>query len=359
MLLLNSTNSLRKLRNLCSRLNKRLGNSHGQITEKNLHISQLEEAVKHLGAKVESTTDEAERKSKDVAELHLKLNENYRLVAELSSDNLRLSTEKAAAEELLDEVKHEQSLLKKDLGKAQKVLEGTMAAQGGNFQENWQMRPRQSSPETSASSFDFFPTASSSSISANNSRSNQWRRGSIPPRGRQKSNRNWKSGANSDYASVEIPASPRKRSNSRSNATTGNVPASDVSSPDLGVDLGSDPFSSLERTNDISLVQQLGRGNPSIVAMLEENKRLKQDKERLAEKLSQSKGALRETLDRLHKKDASTLSPLPSRRIFSSAVAAAVSNQPPPSLKEEFLAFSKSHRFKGNKQKKSSNDNKH
>ena len=46
--------------------------------------------------------------------------------------------------------------------------------------------------------------------------------------------------------------------NSRSNATAGNVPASDVSSPDLGVDLGSDPFSSLERTNDISLVQQLG-----------------------------------------------------------------------------------------------------
>ena len=46
--------------------------------------------------------------------------------------------------------------------------------------------------------------------------------------------------------------------NSRSNATAGNVPASDVSSPDLGVDLGSDPFSSLERTNDMSLVQQLG-----------------------------------------------------------------------------------------------------
>lgn len=85
----------------------------------------------------------------------------------------------------------------------------------------------------------------------------------------------------------------------------------------------------------------------SVAAILEENKRLKQDKERLSEKLSQSKGALRETLDRLHKKDASTLSPMPSRRIFSSAVAAAVTNQPPPSLKEEFLAFSKSHRFKG------------
>ena len=56
-----------------------------------------------------------------------------------------------------------------------------------------------------------------------------------------------------------------------------------------------------------------GKGNPSIVAILEENKRLKQDKERLAEKLSQSKGALRETLDRLHKKDASTLRLLEQR----------------------------------------------
>ena len=95
--------------------------------------------------------------------------------------------------------------------------------------------------------------------------------------------------------------------------------------------------------------------NHTMVAILEENKRLKQDKERLTDKLSQSKGALRETLDRLHKKDASTLSPMPSRRIFSSAVAAAVSNQPPPSLKDEFLAFSKSHRFKlggSGKQKK-------
>ena len=44
----------------------------------------------------------------------------------------RLSTEKAAAEQLLDEVKHEQSLLKRDLSKAQKVIEESMAA-GNNF----------------------------------------------------------------------------------------------------------------------------------------------------------------------------------------------------------------------------------
>ena len=97
---------------------------------------------------------------------------------------------------------------------------------------------------------------------------------------------------------------------------------------------------------------------------MEENKRLKQDKERLSEKLTQSKGALRETLDRLHKKDTHlSMSPMPSRRIFSSAVAAAVSNKPPPpatttaSLKEEFLAFSKNHPI--NKKAKAARQNSH
>ena len=57
-----------------------------------------------------------------------------------------------------------------------------------------------------------------------------------------------------------------------------------------------------------------------LLLLLEENKRLKHDKERLSEQLSQSKGALRETLDRLHKKDVVLTSPMPSRRLFSSAV---------------------------------------
>lgn len=240
MLLFNSISGLRKLRNINSNLKKKLGQSQSTLAEKNSHISQLEEAIQNLGAKIEATTDEAERKSRDLAELHQKLNENYRLVAELSSDNLRLATEKAAAEQLLEEVKHEQSLIKGELGKAQKVIQDSMAS--GNFQDHWAPppRPRQSSPETSASSFDFFPPSSPASI-----RNQQRRRGSIPPRGRQKSNRKWnkQSGASSDYASE---TSPRKRSNSRPNTA---LPASDVSSPDLGVDLGSDPFSSLERSN--------------------------------------------------------------------------------------------------------------
>ena len=163
MLLISSTCSLRKLRSLCSRLKKRLSQSHGTLTEKNLHISQLEDAVKHLGAKIESATEETEKKSRDLSELHLKLNENYRLVAQLSSDNLRLSTEKAAAEQLLDEVKHEQSLLRGELGKAQRVIEDSLSSSQYAIQNSQNIgRQRQSSPETSASSFDFYPPNSPS-----------------------------------------------------------------------------------------------------------------------------------------------------------------------------------------------------
>ena len=156
-------------------------------------------------------------------------------------------------------------------------------------------------------------------------------------------------GASSDYASENTP---RKRpSSSRGGAAKSNTAGTDLSSPDLGVDLVcSDPFSSLERCtaagsnlSDLSQFQ----------ALLEENKRLKQDKEKLTEKLTQSKGALRETLDRLHKKDnAFHVSPIPSRsRIFSSAVAAAVSNKPPPpTLKEELMAFSQNKKTKISRQ---------
>ena len=98
-------------------------------------------------------SEENEKKTRDVTDLQQKLNENYRMVAELSSDNLRLSTEKAAAEQLLEEVKHEQTLLREELSKAQKVVNNSlnMATAAATVST---MRP--SSPETSASSFDFY-----------------------------------------------------------------------------------------------------------------------------------------------------------------------------------------------------------
>ena len=88
------------------------------------------------------------------------------------------------------------------------------------------------------------------------------RRGSIPPsnnRGRARNNPKYKWKSSSDYNSENTSAyqPPRPRSNSKNNSYrnqggshhNAKGAGSDVSSPDLGVDLGSDPFSSLERTN--------------------------------------------------------------------------------------------------------------
>ncbi len=96
-----------------------------------------------------------------------------------------------------------------------------------------------------------------------------YRRGSFSSnRGRQKQRHHRQhgmksAGVSSDYATESNPPthsdSPKKRSlasRSLSNSNSGVTPpqnASDVSSPDLGVDLGSDPFSSLERANSISM----------------------------------------------------------------------------------------------------------
>ena len=60
---------------------------------------------KKIGNKVETVNEENERKSKDFQEVQRKLTDYYKFVAELKSDNLRLSTEKSAAEQLLEEVR--------------------------------------------------------------------------------------------------------------------------------------------------------------------------------------------------------------------------------------------------------------
>merc|ERR1719431_349235 len=69
----------------------------------------------------------------------------------------------------------------------------------------------------------------------------------------------------------------------------------DVSSPDLGVDMESDPFSSLERGKSHRV------GSLTFDRVVQENKVLRQDKEILTQKLGRSKTALQETLLRLSK----------------------------------------------------------
>jgi hypothetical protein len=134
------------------------------------------------------------------------------------------------------------------------------------------------------------------------------------------------------------------------------------------VDLGSDPFSSLERADIPAPVNLL----------VEENRRLRSDNEKLMSKLTQSKGVLKDTLDRLatnssnenHNQQQPTtpsskesnrpVLPTASRtRLFSQAInacqldnqiASITQKEKRSNLKEEFLEFSRTH----NSPKKSS-----
>ena len=68
------------------------------------------------------------KKNKTCQDLQTKLNDNYKLVAELSAENLKLSNEKLRMEQLVDEVRHDQALLKGELHKAQSVVEAINSA---------------------------------------------------------------------------------------------------------------------------------------------------------------------------------------------------------------------------------------
>ena len=80
-------------------------------------------------------------------DLQSKMNDNYKLVAELSAENLKLSAEKLRMEQLVDEVRKDQALLKGELNKAQSVVEAMNSASprlpGRRFQPHLNLnRPR-------------------------------------------------------------------------------------------------------------------------------------------------------------------------------------------------------------------------
>ena len=115
----------------------------------------------------------------------------------------------------------------------------------------------------------------------------------------------------------------------------------DISSPDLGVEMESDPFSSLERQLPGSRGQQslaedvyqtciylcCSVGSLTLDKIVSENRALRRDREQLAEKLGRSKTALQETLTRLSKSNMAKQDQVspgqsrrpPSRRAASSA----------------------------------------
>ena len=67
--------------------------------------------------------EDVKNKNNELSTLQDKLNENYRLVAGLSSENLKLSSEKLKADDVVNEVIKEQARLKQELQKAVQVVD--------------------------------------------------------------------------------------------------------------------------------------------------------------------------------------------------------------------------------------------
>ena len=100
---------------------------------KQLQINQLQDNIMILRQKADKTDEylheisvlkeDVKNKNNELSTLQDKLNENYRLVAGLSSENLKLSSEKLKADDVVNEVIKEQARLKQELQKAVQVVD--------------------------------------------------------------------------------------------------------------------------------------------------------------------------------------------------------------------------------------------
>ncbi len=132
-LILASSGSIRRLRRICYNLRSRFSKTNDDLASQNHVVQQLEQTVVHLTARTEQmdrleteldkTKDELARRSRDLQETQIKMNDNYKLVAELSNENLKLAGDKVRAEELVEDLKKDQSALRNELTSAQRVLE--------------------------------------------------------------------------------------------------------------------------------------------------------------------------------------------------------------------------------------------
>ena len=304
-----ATYSMFRLRGICTKYNKRLRRSVQAVYDKQEHIHQLQDKVSSVSSQaeamqtdLETAQSELESRTLEMNQVQEKLNENYRLVATLSSENLKLSGEKIKADDLVAQVIQEQGRLKEELTKALKVVDSFKSEKTSlenSSSEGCLLKPyhpdvMRSSPETS-SSFDFIPRsamdATLTPVPSGNEATlvpdkSPHKRGRYPNhyRGGRGRGRRWRGpgyqsdvGQNSPRPQGKRYHQPKDRLRPQSSATM----TDDVSSPDLGVDMGSDAFSSLER-----------RMRPDPSRIVEENRKLNQ-------KVNQFKGVLRTTIDKL------------------------------------------------------------
>ncbi|XP_059092688.1 myomegalin-like isoform X1 [Tigriopus californicus] len=388
-LILASISTMRRLRKICCHSRSRLHQASEKMAKQNNQIAQLEETVKLLQKKTEiteklqsdldNTRSDLGKKAKELQDAHLKLNENYKLVAELSNENLRLISEKVKVEDLNETLQKDHSRLRAELRDNRKLhpinnikhynKPDTNASQEANKPWNIPLTGA-SSPETS-SSFEFFePTIATSSsgmpttptiarrcISGQldvslGARHRSFDRITVSSRPKitHHTGRRVKP-PSSPHPLDQEPPFQRSYSTSESKRSytsgTTKVHPSDLSSPDLGVDVGSDPFSSLER-NQSSLDNVRGGNKVPIDTMLVENRQLRHERDLLLQKLVRSKGALKETLDRLttsNQQKQDHLSPQTQRRVLSSSsVLQSIGASPSRSrITQDLLEFSRTH----------------
>jgi len=286
--------------NLCSSCTSSIPKEFDALI-KNTHlglssaVSKLEKLRKKI-AEVLNQNKELKMKDNEdnlkAEEAKTRLNENYILIAKLSSENLRLLGEHSKLESSLDDLKkassetelklHEEvSALNGKLFEKEKEIERLQmkileferkAVDMGKKIELLQERQNVSkmSPDTS-SSFDYFPAVGSSHPTSGSSQFDGFR-----PRA---------------FSAVANSPKHYKDRRDKDNKLT------DVSSPDLGVDLmmESDIYSSLERGNTYKV------GSLAFEKIVQENRALRHEREILTQKLGKSKSALQETLLRLSK----------------------------------------------------------
>ena len=290
---------MRRLRRICYNLRARFGKTNDDLASQKHAAQQLEQSVTHLQEKVgqasrlekelRSAKEELARRTKDLQETQVKMNDNYKLVAELSNENLKLTGDKVRAEEMVEDLKKQQSTLRSELCSTQRVLEqlnSSRKATSINTKQwyNSKYYPKRSahddrsaSPEPkgahdpyanlsfasregesggSVSALEMSPSAPQKNYSHHFQHGFQrgYPRGYHRKSGRRHRQRH--------LVGVGEEHPLRSQSSSDAHVTTHCLPtsiqlpttlqvplaASDISSPDLGVDVSSDPFSSLERT---------------------------------------------------------------------------------------------------------------
>ena len=293
---------MRRLRRICYNLRARFGKTNDDLASQRHAAQQLEQTVTHLQAKVEqasrlekelhSAKEELARRTKDLQETQVKMNDNYKLVAELSNENLKLTGDKVRAEEMAEDLKKQQSTLRSELCSTQRVLEQLNSSRKNTsintkqwynskyYPKKSSHDDRSASPEPkgarddpyanmafasregesggSMSALEMSPSAPQKNHNVHHYHHNgfqrSYQRGYHRKGGRRQKQRHQAGGGE------EHPL--RSQSSSDALVTTHYLPtpirmpttlhvpqaASDISSPDLGVDVSSDPFSSLERT---------------------------------------------------------------------------------------------------------------